>query len=58
VVQNRRYLVPTDWGTEALAFHQQSSPLTYGQASYADMWRPEMRGKVTVRGHSAWSASA
>ena len=52
VVQNRRYLVPTDWGTEALAFNQQSAPLTYGQASYGDMWRSDMRGKVTVRGHS------
>jgi spermidine/putrescine transport system substrate-binding protein len=51
-VQNRRYLVPTDWGTEALAFHMQTAPLTYGQASYGDMWRPEMRGKVAVRGHS------
>jgi spermidine/putrescine transport system substrate-binding protein len=52
VVQNRRYLAPTDWGTEALAFHMQTAPLTYGQASYGDMWRPEMRGKVAVRGHS------
>ncbi len=52
VVQNRRYLVPTDWGTEALAFNTQAAPLTYGQASYGDMWRTEMRGKVTVRGHS------
>jgi spermidine/putrescine transport system substrate-binding protein len=52
VVGGARYQVPTDWGTEALAFDSSANPLTYGTASYADIWKPEMAGKATVRGHS------
>jgi spermidine/putrescine transport system substrate-binding protein len=53
VVEGKRYQVPTDWGTEALAFDKQQSPLEYGTASYGDIWKPEMAGKATVRGHSS-----
>lgn len=53
VVEGKRYQVPTDWGTEAIAFDTGKAPLTYGTASYSDLWKPEMAGKVTVRGHSA-----
>ncbi|MBL0373324.1 extracellular solute-binding protein [Rhizobium sp. KVB221] len=53
VVDGKRYQVPTDWGTEALAFDTAKAPLAYGTASYSDLWKPEMTGKVTVRGHSA-----
>lgn len=52
VVDGKRYQVPTDWGTEALAFDKQQAPLEYGTASYGDIWKEEMRGKATVRGHS------
>lgn len=53
VVQGKRWHVPTDWGTEAIAFDRKAAPLTYGSASYGDIWKPEMKGKATVRGHSA-----
>lgn len=53
VVDGKRYQVPTDWGTEAIAFNTEKSPLVYGEASYSDLWKPEMAGKATVRGHSA-----
>ncbi|WP_029032497.1 extracellular solute-binding protein [Salinarimonas rosea] len=53
VVDGKRYQVPSDWGTEALAFDTQQAPLEYGSASYGDIWKPEMEGKATVRGHSA-----
>src|SRR5690554_490925 len=53
VVDGKRYQVPTDWGTEALAFDKEQAPLEYGTASYGDIWKPEMEGKATVRAHSS-----
>jgi len=53
VVDGKRYQVPTDWGTEALAFDKDQMPLEYGTASYGDIWKPESAGKATVRGHSS-----
>lgn len=53
VVDGQRYQVPTDWGTEALAFDKDQAPLEYGTASYGDIWKPEMASKATVRGHSS-----
>ncbi|WP_334175201.1 extracellular solute-binding protein [Pseudoxanthobacter sp.] len=53
VVNGKRYFVPLDWGTEALSFDKKQMPLTYGKASYGDLWQPDMTGKVTVRAHSA-----
>lgn len=52
VVNGKRWQVPTDWGTEAITFDKKASPLAYGKASYGDIWKPEMKGKATVRGHS------
>ncbi|MCT7373729.1 extracellular solute-binding protein [Chelativorans salis] len=52
VIDGKRYQVPTDWGTEALTFDKEQAPLEYGTASYGDIWKPEMEGKATVRGHS------
>lgn len=52
VVDGVRYQVPSDWGTEALAFDREQAPLEYGSASYGDIWKPEMEGLATVRGHS------
>ncbi|WP_163269961.1 extracellular solute-binding protein [Chelativorans alearense] len=52
VIEGKRYQVPTDWGTEALSFDKEQAPLKYGTASYGDIWKPEMAGKATVRGHS------
>jgi spermidine/putrescine transport system substrate-binding protein len=52
VVGGNRYLVPSDWGTEALSFNTQEAPLDYGLAGYGDLWRDEFAGRVTIRGHS------
>ncbi|WP_040677215.1 extracellular solute-binding protein [Nitratireductor pacificus] len=52
VIDGKRYQVPTDWGTEAISFDKDQAPLEYGTASYGDIWKPEMQGKATVRGHS------
>lgn len=53
VVGGKRFFAPADWGTEALAYDSAKAPLTYGTASYGDLWKPEYAGKVTVRGHSS-----
>lgn len=53
LVDGKRYANPTVWGTEALMYHKEQVPLTYGEASFADLWREEFKGKVTVRPHSA-----
>lgn len=53
VVDGQRYQVPTDWGTEAVAFDRDQMPLEYGSASYGDIWGESAAGKATVRAHSA-----
>ncbi|WP_238858092.1 extracellular solute-binding protein [Faunimonas pinastri] len=53
VVKGARYFVPSDWGTEAIAFSTADAPLTFGQASYGDLWDDKYAGKVTVRAQSA-----
>jgi spermidine/putrescine transport system substrate-binding protein len=53
VVDGKRYQVPTDWGTEAVAFDKDQAPLEYGTASYGDIWKEDMAGKATVRAHSS-----
>lgn len=52
VVNGERYQVPTDWGTEGVAFDRDQMPLEPGEASYGDIWKPEAEGLATVRGHS------
>ncbi|WP_185984136.1 extracellular solute-binding protein [Aureimonas mangrovi] len=52
VIDGQRYQVPTDWGTEGIAFDRDQMPLEYGTASYGDIWKPEAEGLATVRGHS------
>jgi spermidine/putrescine transport system substrate-binding protein len=52
VVGGKRFLVPSDWGTEAITFDTSAFPLKYGEASFGDIWEPKAKGKATVRGHS------
>ncbi|GHC80633.1 extracellular solute-binding protein [Limoniibacter endophyticus] len=52
VIEGKRFQVPTDWGTEGIAFDKDQAPLEYGTASYGDIWKEDMVGKATVRGHS------
>ncbi|MBM3605578.1 MAG: extracellular solute-binding protein [Alphaproteobacteria bacterium] len=51
VVDGARYQIPTDWGTEAVAFDTEQMPLEYGTASYGDIWNEG--AQATVRAHSA-----
>ena len=53
IIDGKRYFLPAVWGTEALVFHKELFPLEYGKASLADLWGPNLVGKVTVRAHSA-----
>lgn len=52
VIDGKRYLAPSDWGTEAVAYDMDQAPLEYGVASYGSLWNPDYAGKVTLRGHS------
>ncbi len=55
-IDGKRYFVPGVWGTEALVYNKELFPLEYGKASLADLWGPNLEGKVTVRAHSALAA--
>lgn len=52
VIDGKRYMAPSDWGTEALAYDMNAAPLAYGTASYGDLWNPDYAGRVALRGHS------
>lgn len=47
--RGKRYLVPCDWGTEAVTWDSDALPLEYGEMSYGDMWKDGLAGKVAVR---------
>ena len=51
-VGGKRYATPSVWGTESICFDKTQAPMTYGTASYGDLWSPKYAGKVTVRAHS------
>lgn len=53
VVDGKRYQVPSDWGTEALAFNRDKVKAEYGTLSYGDLLRDDLGGKITLRGHSS-----
>lgn len=53
VIDGKRYQAPSDWGTEAIAYHKEKAPAEYGVTSYGDLWTPGRDGQVTVRGHSS-----
>jgi spermidine/putrescine transport system substrate-binding protein len=55
-IDGKRYFLPGVWGTEALVYNKELFPLEYGKASLADLWGPNLEGKVTVRAHSALAA--
>ena len=56
VIDGRRYLLPSVWGTEALVYNTQDAPMDYGTASLGDLFDPKYVGTVTVRPHSALAA--
>ncbi len=51
VHRRKRYLIPFNWGTEAITFNTEKvNPK--GQPSYGDLWNPEYKGNVACRAHS------
>jgi spermidine/putrescine transport system substrate-binding protein len=53
VFQRKRYLVPYDWGTEAMIFDSSQRDYKYGELSFGDLWSDRNKGLVTVRQKSA-----
>jgi len=56
VVDGKRLIVPSVWGTEAIVYSKTEAPTTYGQCSLGDLWSDKYVGKVCVRPHSALAA--
>lgn len=56
VVNGKRYLTPSCWGTEAITFNTAEAPQKYGECSLSVLWDPKYEGKVTVRPHSGLAA--
>ena len=53
IVNGKRYIAPSDWGTEAIAYNTDYTKIDRNNLSYGDLWKPENAGGVAVRGHSA-----
>lgn len=52
--RGKRYLIPFDWGTEAMTWDATKHPdLKFGTVSYGHLWADDMNGQVTVRQKSA-----
>jgi spermidine/putrescine transport system substrate-binding protein len=56
VVDGKRLIVPSVWGTEAIVYSKTEAPTTYGQCSLGDLWSDKYVGKVCVRAHSSLAA--
>jgi spermidine/putrescine transport system substrate-binding protein len=52
VIEGKQYALPYDWGTEALAFDSDQIQLEYPTASFGDLWREDMKGKMLCRQRS------
>jgi spermidine/putrescine transport system substrate-binding protein len=52
VIGGKTYALPYDWGTEALAFDTNVIKLEYPTASFGDLWREDMKGKMLCRQRS------
>ena len=47
--RGKRYLVPFDWGTEAITFNSAVWPMSDAEVSYGAMWTPEAKGAAAFR---------
>jgi spermidine/putrescine transport system substrate-binding protein len=56
VVDGKRLIVPSVWGTEAIVYSKTEANTSYGQASLGDLWSDKYVGKVCVRAHSSLAA--
>jgi spermidine/putrescine transport system substrate-binding protein len=50
--RGKRYAIPFNWGTEAIAFNAEERDYKPGEVSYADLWSEENKGLITVRPRS------
>lgn len=55
-IDDKRMIVLSVWGTEALVYSKADAPMEYGTASLGDLFAEGMEGKVCVRPHSALAA--
>ena len=56
--RGKRYAMPFNWGTEALAFDTEVLKLDHTNASWNDQWKEEHAGKMTVRPRSGLTTIA
>ena len=51
VKRGKRYLIPFDWGTEAITFHSSVHPLADDEVSFGTMWQddPKFKGAAAFR---------
>ncbi len=54
--RGKRYAVPFNWGTEAVAFNSEERDLSYGNVSWNTLWDEENKGLVTIRPRSGLTA--
>jgi len=51
--RGKRYIVPFNWGTEAIAVNTQKHPnVKPNEVSYGDLWNKDLDAQVTARAHS------
>ncbi len=54
VSRNKRYIVPFNWGTEAITVNTQKKPgFKTNEVSYGDLWGKGLEAQIVVRAHSA-----
>lgn len=54
IFRGKRYIVPFNWGTEAIAINSEKMPNAKpNEISYGDLWTKDLDSKVTVRAHSS-----
>jgi len=56
--RGKRYLVPFDWGTEAITYDSAILPKKSGELSYGDLWADGLDKKVALRQKSIFTSIA
>jgi spermidine/putrescine transport system substrate-binding protein len=47
--RGKRYLLPFDWGTEAITFDSEKMPMSDAEVSFGSLWVPEAKGAAAFR---------
>ena len=47
--RGKRYLLPFDWGTEAITFNSEKMPMSDAEVSFGSLWVPEAKGASAFR---------